>query len=279
MWALTGDGRTINDYEMRRINVPSGCIAPESVAYVGNNLFYLSDDGVYSLYSTDRDYISAELISVVQEGKTVISSVETTLNGISDADKAKAVGEYSDNKYYLSFPSGLTLVYDTILRCWTKWTNVLANDFLERNGVLYFSTESGFIYKFDTAVFNDGGAIISFMMKTKNSDFGYDAQIKKFRTLKVIARQYEAQSSEFNLKVIIDSLEVNVDAISTDESGVWDEGNWDVVSWGIRNVIIKNAKLRKKGNNIQYVITNDLLDQPLTIYRFAQVYKVKKIKG
>lgn len=280
MWALTGDGRTINDYDLRKINVPSGLIAPESIAFVGNNMFYLSDDGIYSLYSTDRDYISADLVSVVKDGAgNVVSSVETTLNGLSIEEKEKAVGEYYDNKYYLSFPSGLTLVFDTILKCWTKWTNVAANDFLVRDGELYFSSDSGLIYKFDETALNDDGAAISFMMKTRNMDFGYDAQIKKYRTLKVIARQYESESSVFSLKAIIDSLEVDIDDISTDESAVWDEGNWDEVAWGIREIVIKNAKLRKKGDFIQYIIENDEVNQPLTIYRLAQVYKVKSIKG
>lgn len=280
MWSLTGDGRTINDYDLKRINVPSGCIAPESVAYVGNDLFYLSDDGIYSLYSTDRDYISAELVSVVKDGQGgIISSVETTLKGISLADKAKAVGEYSDNKYYLSFPSGLTLVYDTILRCWTKWTNVPANDFLERNGVLYFSTNSGFIYKFDPTLFNDDGDAIPFMMKTKNTHFGNEAQIKKYRTCKIIAKQYESETSTFSLKVIIDDITIDIADISTDESLVWDEGDWDETNWDFKNVVIKDAKLRKKGYNIQYMITNESDGQPLTIYRIDQVYKLKQLKG
>jgi hypothetical protein len=279
MWCLTGDGRTINDYDLRRINVPSGCIAPESVAYVGNDLFYLSDDGVYRLYSTDRDYISADLVSVVQSGKSITGSVETALKGISLADKAKAVGEYFDNKYFLSFPSGLTLVYDTILRCWTKYTNVQANDFIERDGSLYFSSANGYVYVFTPGTYNDDGQAIPFLMKTKNTEFGYDAQVKKYRTLKIGAKQFESQSSVFSLDAVIDDIVIHIDDITTDESGVWDEGNWDAVTWDFKNVVLKNAKLRKKGYNIQYLITNEIIDQPLVIYRLEQVFKIKPLKG
>jgi hypothetical protein len=275
IWALYGDGRTINDYELKKINVPSGCIAPNSVQVVGNNIFYLSDDHVYSLFSTDENFISAEIISNVKETG---SSVEKTLKSIPLSDKEKAVGTYFDNKYYLSFPSGLTLVFETTLGAWTKYTNIQANSFLNRDGVLFFSSNTGYIYKFDENVYSDDGQPIPFSITTKNMDFGYEVQDKKFRRLWVIARQFDEFSSEFNVKAKIDYVETNITEISTDQSMVWGEGDWGETHWGFKEVIQNSLRIREKGRNIQLIITNNEVNQPLTLYALVLQYKLKKPK-
>ncbi|RUS42271.1 hypothetical protein [Cohnella sp. AR92] len=281
VWSLTGDGRTINDYDLHRLNVPSGLLAPGSVAYVGNNLVYLSDDNcIYSLYSTDKEYISASDISVIKDSNgTIVSSVKRTLSGISREDKAKAIGTYFDGKYFLSFPSGLTLILDTTLNCWTKWTNIKANSFLERDGVLYFSSNTGHIYRMEPTANTDDGEAIQERIKTKKLDFGYPAQVKKFRTAKFVAKQFEAESSSFNVRVWVDDIEVDAADISTDISGVWDESEWDDVSWDFKDVVILDIRVRKKGYTIQYEITSNNPNEPFTLYQINQVFKIKKLKG
>lgn len=276
IWILYGDGRTINDYKLHRVNVPSGCCAPESVCYVGNNLFYLSDDRkVYSLYSTDQNYISAEVVST---DKVTRSSVEKTLRNIPMADLQKAVGTFYDGRYWLSFPSGLTLVYDVDLRCWTKFSNIKANSFLTLDGVLYFTSNNGLIYRFDEKVFTDDGEMILYLLKTKNFDFGYPVQIKKYKRLWAVAKQYEGESSSFNVRALIDSIEVNLTDISTDLSGEWDEGDYDNVDWDFQDVVQIRRKIREKGFTIQFVITNNLIAEPLILYQINILYKLKKAK-
>lgn len=269
LWALKGDGGTINDYELIKVNVPSGCVSQRSVEIVGNEMFYLSDDHVYSLYSTDRDYVSASIVS---------QAVETTLKSISLADKRKAVGMFHDNKYYLSFPDGTTLVYDTMLKSWTKWTNVKANSLLDRDGTLFFSTSNGLIYKFDVNTYNDDGAAISFLMRTKNFDFGAPVQRKKIKRVWTIAKQYRAESSHYNIRVFVDYVELIANGVSTDVSGVWDEGDWDDVKWDFINVVKTRHRFKARGEYVQFEITNNNLNEPFTLYQIVIRFKVKKPK-
>jgi hypothetical protein len=276
MWSLTGDGRTISDYGMRRINVPSGLLAPNSVCYVGNNLFYLSDVHVYALYSTDRDYISAEIVS---------QDVENTLKSIPLEDRKKAVGAFHDGKYHLSFPGGVTLVLDTSLAssmnkygAWTKWTNVEANSFLERDGYLYFSTDAGFIFKLDPDALNDDGTAIAGMFRTKRLDFGYPVQVKKFKRFWIVAKQYDAEASTFNFSVLIDEILRDIEDISTDESGVWDEADWDAATWDFKDVVQKRIRVSERGKTLQYEVTHDTLNEPLTVYQIVGMFKLKKAK-
>ncbi|WP_394137428.1 hypothetical protein [Cytobacillus oceanisediminis] len=275
IWAIYGDGRTLNDYEIKKINVPDGCISSESIKEVGNNIFYLSNNHIYSLFSTDENFISAEIISHVKETG---SNIEQTLKNISLADKEQAVGVFFESKYFLSFPSGLTLVFDTTLGCWTKYTNIKANSFLSRDGVLLFSSDSGYIYRFDENVFNDDGEPINFSLTLKNMDFGYPVNDKKFRRLWTIAQQYDVESSSFNVKAKIDYMERELTDISTDQSLVWGEGNWGEVHWGYKEVVQNSLRIRDKGKNIQLIISSNEIDQPLIIYGFVLQYKLKKAK-
>lgn len=276
LWSLTGDGRTIDDYELHRINVPSGLLAPDSVAYVENNLFYLSDVHVYAIYSTDRDYISAEIVS---------RDIEPTLKSIPLEDRKQAVGAFFENKYYLSFPGGITLVLDTSLPssmnkygAWTVFTNIKANSFLERDGSFYFSGDGGDIFKFDPDALNDDGAAIVGKLRTKRIDFGFPVQVKKFKRFWVVAKQYVEQASTFDFGVIIDEIRRDIDDVSTDDSLVWDEGKWDEASWDFKEVVQKRLKVSERGKTIQFEITHENLDEPLTIYQIISLYKLKKAK-
>lgn len=267
IWVLYGDGRTINDYELHQINVPSGCISPKSVAIVGNDMFYLSDDHVYSLYATEENFVSATIIS---------ENVESTLKSITRADKEKAVAAFFDNKYFLSFPSGLTLVYDTLLKVWSKWTNVQANSFLDKDGVFYFASDNGNVYNFDETIYNDDGQPISFSMTTKNMSFDYDVQEKKFKKLWTVAKQYDEQSSSFNVKAKIDYVTIDITDISTDQSMVLGEGELGSAMLGFTDVVQNELKVREKGKNIQLIISNNTIDEPLTLYGLVLQYKIKK---
>ncbi|WP_108669553.1 hypothetical protein [Peribacillus acanthi] len=267
IWILYGDGRAITDYEMYQINVPTGCIAPNSVQIVGNDLFYLSDDHVYRMYATDKNFISAKVVS---------ENVENTLKKISRADKEKAVGTFFKDRYYLSFPDGTTLVYDTLLDGWTVWTNIKANSFLNRDGVLFFGSNSGYVYQFDETIFNDDGVPIEFKMMTKNFDFDYDVQDKKFKKLWTVAQQYDVKSSTFNVKAQIDYLIRDIVDVSTDQSFIWGEAVWGQMHWGYKEVVQNELRIQLRGKHLQLIFTNDKLDEPFMLYGFALQYKLKK---
>jgi hypothetical protein len=265
VWALYGNGRTANDYQLIKINVPTGCIAPNSIVEVGNTIFYLSDTHIYSLTSTDKNYISAEVVS---------ERIEKTLNGISLADKQQAVGTFFKDKYYLSFSNGTTIVFDNLIANWTVFTNIAAKSFLNRAGVLHFAGSK--IYKFDENTWSDDGVPIATRIKFKNMDLGYPVQNKKIRKLWVIAKQYDTLSSDYSIKAIVDYIQVDIDNITTDQSLVWDEGDWDETQWDFKEVVLNELRIRKSGKNFQLIITSDSVDQPFTFYGFAFEYKLKK---
>lgn len=269
VWALLGEGPTMADYQLIKINVQKGCISPDSVQVVGNNLFYLGEDAVYSLFSTDKAYVSA---------KEVSTNIGPILKGIGTADKSKAVAAYFDNRYYLSFPSGLTIVFDSTLECWMTFTNIQANSFLEHNGELYFSTNRGYIQRFDDNVFSDDGRIIPFVMKTKLVDFKLPINTKKIRRMWVLAKQHQGYTSTMSLDAIVDQFQrVSLSSeASTDLGAEWDNAIWDEAEWDSGELSQMEMKMKQKVKSLQMEITNDRADEPLTIYGMVFEYKVKK---
>lgn len=265
IWAITGDGRTADDYNIIQINVPTGCIAPKSIAKVGNAIFYMSDTHIYALNSTDRDYISADIVS---------ENIENTLNQISLEDKSKAVGIFYENRYYLSFPDGTTVVFDNLIGAWTTFTNIPAKSYLNRAGELYFAGSK--LYKFDKAVFNDDGAPIIARVVFKNMDFGFPVQDKKFKRMWVVAQQYVEPSSDYSIRAIIDYVEVKIDDISTDQSLVWGEGEWGKTYWGFKPIVRNELLIGKQGTDFQLIIINDTVDQPFTFYSVSYEFSVKR---
>lgn len=270
IWALYGEGADLAGLELVKINVPKGCISPDSVQEVGNNLFYLAEDHIYSLYSTDQSYISAKAVS---------ENIQPILKTISIAEKEKAVAAFHDNKYYISFLSGLTLVYDITLEAWTKFTNIQANDFLVLDGVLYFSGNDGFIYRFNENKFTDDGLPIPFLIKTKIIDFDAPIHQKKIRRMWTIQKQYAGYNSSYDLFGMVDQydlIDLKVLQVKSGAGGTWDSSYWDEALWDFSEVSQDEIKLRKKAKSIQLQISNSKPDEPITVYALAFEYQLKK---
>ncbi|MFC5775161.1 hypothetical protein [Ectobacillus antri] len=289
IWALYGN--TTSEFQLLKINVPTGCVAPKSVTAVENNLFYLSDTHVYALFATDFNTVSAQVIS---------DKVENTLKGISSSEKAKATGVFHENKYYLSFPSGLTLVYDVLLQAWTKYTNIQANTFLVREGRLFFGSENKNVYRFGD-VYHDEGQPIPFLLKTKRLDFGSMMNDKKLRRMWIQSKQYEESASGYTIDAVFEDetkrLVSNIindelfpkwdedpwdtavwDAVphSNPNSAKWDEAVWDSSRWDFLEIQQEEVRIREKSRTLQLVISNDVRYQPVTIYGIEFEYKPRK---
>lgn len=266
VYILYGDGTTIADYQLQKIKA-NGCVAPKSAIDIGNYIFYLGNDHVYSLYRTDQNYVSSEPISL---------KVKPILDGITDSDKIQAVAHFKDDKYYLSFPNGITLIYDINLQAWVQW-DLLSEGYLTIDNEIYFA-QNNQIFKFNTS-YNDNSQAITYEFQTKLVDFGKPINQKIIKRLWVIAKQYEAESTTIDVEVTIDYIPLTFTGISFDESLVWDEGNWDESYWDFVDVVRKPIDINKRGTNIQIKVTNSNLNQPTEIYGFVIEYKMRKPKG
>jgi hypothetical protein len=275
IWALNGNGSSLENYTLTKINVPFGCISRDSITTVENNLYYLSIDGVYKLYATDFNYVSAQKVSL---------PIDPFIRGITMDNQQKSVGVYFQNKYLLSFPTGDTIVYDLSIPnavqdgAWYRWTNVQANSWLTEDNALKFSSNNGCIYQFMDNRYNDDGTAIPYKIILKLYDFGSQVQYKKFKGFWIIAKQYDDNSSTFNVTGTIDYVPISLMDNSTDQSLVWDEGSFDKTYWDYIDVVVTPLRVRHQGRNIQLTITSDKLDEPFTLYGVSFLFKPKRLK-
>ena len=105
-------------------------MAPESIKVVGNQIFYLSDTHVYGLFANDFNMVSAQMIT---------KQIESTMRAIPLTEKVKLLRAIL--KEVLSiFSKWKTLVYDELLACWTVYSNIKADVFVNYDGNFYFGS-------------------------------------------------------------------------------------------------------------------------------------------
>lgn len=269
VWALAGDGTTMNDYSLTRINVPKGCIAANSVQVVENEIFYLAEDGVYALFATSMNTVSAKLVS---------TNVAPLLSAIPLTSRQKASAVYSNHQYILSIPdTGDTFMFDTIHSAWTYWNNVKANCFTVTGGEVFFGSDAGLLYKFAPGTWNDDGTAIDFLIRTRNNDFGKPIWLKQLIKVVVKAKQYDVPQTNITMTVVHNGAEYAVPLFSADQSFVWDIGNWDQTTLDFTEVATVTNWISKQGKEIQYILRNNTVDQPCVIYQIDTQYMTLKI--
>ena len=85
-----------------------GLIARNSVVQVGNQVLFLSDNGVYGMNFIDLYNLRGNEVPLSE-------SIQKTIDTINKAHADKAVAVYFDNKYYLAVPTGTSTVNNTLL--------------------------------------------------------------------------------------------------------------------------------------------------------------------
>ena len=85
-----------------------GCVARQSIVQVGNNILFLSDNGVYGANFQD-------LYNLRGNEVPLSSSINPTIQRINREVWDKSVGVYFDNRYYLAVPLDGSQVNNAIL--------------------------------------------------------------------------------------------------------------------------------------------------------------------
>lgn len=178
IWVLQGSKPA--DYMINPINDKYGCINPDSIQIIFNNVVFLSDKGVCMLRaSTVREYINVEMISDKVNGVP-----RAGRNGILQEDLKNAASMDYDDKYWLVFPSGNVFLWDYKNNCWLKYDNIAADCMIvSRNDKKLYFGSNGKIYRFynhtDPYPFKDVDQPINARWATGLLSFGARDWIKR----------------------------------------------------------------------------------------------------
>ena len=134
-----------------------GLVAKNSVAQVGSQIIFLSDNGVYGLTFFDRYNLRGTELPLSE-------SIDATIAEINKDAADKAVGVYFNNRYYLAVPIGANynntiLIYNFLNKQWEsidsinnerfEFTNLLIAGRGTQKGV-YVTNKDGGIHKLET---------------------------------------------------------------------------------------------------------------------------------
>ena len=105
---IRGVTGALEETVVQEITREVGCLARKSVVQVGNQIFFLSDNGVYAVSFEDLYNLRGASIPLSE-------SIDPIIKRINKDYAYKAVAIYHDNRYYLSVPLDSSTVNNTIL--------------------------------------------------------------------------------------------------------------------------------------------------------------------
>ena len=105
-----------------------GCVARKSVAASGPQIYFLSDDGVFTLQQglDPAKGLGVAISKVSGEAVPLSRPIQDQFKEVNYAHADKAVGIVFDNKYYLAVPTGSSttnnkvFIYDILNTAWTS---------------------------------------------------------------------------------------------------------------------------------------------------------------
>lgn len=158
-----------------------GLVARLSVVNVGNDVWFLSDNGIYSI----KQVLDNKLQGTTEP---LSAPIQPLIERINWRAAGKAAGAYYDNKYFLAVPidnsleNNIILVYDFLNEAWSGYDD---GDMLNVQSFfkaiyrgkqsLYFVNTSGYICVYSVGLEDQAGKTfypITFEMITRGYNFG-----------------------------------------------------------------------------------------------------------
>ncbi len=190
-----------------------GCVARRSIAAGGGYIFFLSEDGVFTVSAAQDSVTGMGLaVSKVQGAKVPLSlSISNEISNLNFTESviSEAAAIVYDNKYYLAVPSGAAtenttvLIYDILNQAWvgkdtypegiTNWVTMAYG-----TGIRLFACgPTGWYLMEETAGLDDSGRVLgsdsestttAISAKLKTRDYhGSTSFVKKINRIRVAA--------------------------------------------------------------------------------------------
>lgn len=221
---LTGTQGSLADTVMREMTREVGCLARKSVAAQGNQIFFLSDSGVYALSFIDEYNLRGT-------EEPLSKSIQPYIDRINQSLAGNSVGVYFDNRYFLAVPldssegvgdakgNNTILVYNQLNKAWESIDTIADGEFLIEDFVigqsgdrnrLYLVNQAGGLhlanaltdgsdtYSLDV-LGNSSQAGINYEFKSRGYDLGSFGR-KKFRNAQVQLKSDDDHASDVSFR-------------------------------------------------------------------------------
>jgi len=242
IYLVKGVSGDLVDAEVRLVTPEIGCVARKSIVQVGNEILFLSDNGVYAAAFGD-------LYNLRGAGVPLSEPIKATIDRINKAAANLAVGCYFNNRYYLAVPlDGSTknnslLIYNFLYKGWESvdtnqsgWDiqNLLvasSEDTGSGIGKIYTVSSNGSIHLLDAR--EDGNDYISVNPGVAANVFPIESSVttrqynmgtidrKAFTDYEIHLKSSDSESSNADIGVIVENYdyEATLTSVSTLNGG------------------------------------------------------------
>ena len=232
---ITGISGDLEDTVVKEITREVGCIARKSVVQVGNQVFFLSDNGVYSV-----DF--GDLYNLRGSSLPISEAIDPLIQRINPDYAENSVATYNDNRYYISIPldasttNNAILVFNFLNQGWESLDTIDQDGWNINNIIragsggpnkLYAINSFGGIHilnervdDVDNIVLTPGGSTASYYIESELTTRQYTQGVmdrKRFNSYELQAESSTTNASDANLTLETenpDSIKI-LDSIST----------------------------------------------------------------
>lgn len=226
---LVANSRVLNNATARLLTDEIGCLARKSIQQIGNQILFLSDNGVYGVSFLDEYNLRGTELPLSE-------SIDATIQRINKSHQSKAVSVYFDNRYYLAVPldnsqeNNTIIIYNFLNQQWESIDTVstegfhVTNMFVAGDGAdkgVYVVSDLGGINKLESRVDgNDrittiiGGALQTLQVpgsvKTRQFTFN-NLDRKKWRSFEMHVESQPDLDSNFDIDGELENLDNNIE--------------------------------------------------------------------
>jgi hypothetical protein len=285
---VTGD-LSVDNIQVDRVSREGvGCAAHNTIQEVRGRLFFLSDQGVYSISPEGVQDVGSPIYPKFQAGNNFSFRYATAFNWLAD------------NKYILFMPNLATVndpslsnitndevyVYDYFRDAWLEWSSLsFMGGMTEANDDIYFSRRLSnnvdickMLQTTTKQDYNDHHEAITFSYSTNWMTLDEPSIWKKFLRCKI--HSYDTSVNDFENDAFTVTLKSQHDYntgkdwtnLSYDFSGGsqgWGLGPWGQFPWGeIRLPQLKKKIASKKVRSMRLIFENSTIDQNVLISGF-----------
>lgn len=203
IWAVNADpAESAANWTVELVARDIGCVARRSVCRVGNDMYFLSDNGVRSISSSiDETRFGVSL--------PVSEPITDRFRRINSSQISKSVAVYHNNQYILSVPldsqsvPATTYAYTLIHKCWQgEWTGwsvgaYVVSRFSGVDRLLYGDTTDGQVFTYQdyqpegNSIHQDDGVDYSSYLETRGFIFGDPFSFKSGYSCSVVMEQVD----------------------------------------------------------------------------------------
>jgi len=273
IWQVTLSSTQVGNFfvtepNLQLITASQGCIAPQSVVAVENDVYYLSRRGVHSL-GHERDFA----FDVLRTNEISVR-IRPYFESLTTAQLQSAVATYHKGKYLIAFPGkDEMLAFDRERLAWTgPWSidSTVFEIFTDTNNdeqLLMAQEGSVNVDRMSSDLTDDNGVAIATTLRTRSEDFG---DWSLFKNIKSIFAQFRNLTGSVQADIRLETRKgttitskTATITSSTGNSG-WGADLWADALWGDTqessaggdsNFLIRWFNLNKIGRTMQLTIS------------------------